>query len=242
MLHYLEIPIAPSPQVAARTLFRGRVPLTGTLVAAELYSEVANGAGATTVDVHIQGVTVFADQSKRPVILATLLQGTQGAGVLPLAVTKGHLLQIDLDVAPPGGVTGLCVLLIFSDGINERGNVVAVTTLLAAGARGTFLATLGRVHIIHRVSTDFAARVQAYATPAYRTADAARAVGILPSGEHGVLIDVVTEGADLIKDASPDALGSSKETPPTADIALAVTNLTGAAHIITITFDRTLLA
>lgn len=242
MLHILELPVTPSPQLLPRTLFKGRIPLTGTLVAADVYVETANPAGATTIDVHIAGATVFVDQTKRPSVLATLLQGAAGAGSLPVAVTKGQALQIDLDVAPAGGVSGLVVLLTFSDGINERGDVVVVTANLAAGARAELIAPLGRVFILHKITTDFAARVEAYASPAYRTTDAARAVGILPSGEHGVIIDAVTTAGDLAKDASPDAVGASKEAVPTADIPIAVTNMSGAAHVITVTFNRTLLA
>ncbi len=76
------------------------------------------------------------------------------------------------------------------------------------------------------VTTDFAARVRVYETTAHRDADVARDLFTDPSGDHGVVMDVVTSTMDLgiTLDPQPEA------TYATANVPITVTNLSGATR------------
>lgn len=86
-----------------------------------------------------------------------------------------------------------------------------------------------------RVETDYPARVRLYSTAAKRDADRARAAGIDPTGDHGVMAEVVTDGGMLSLDMSPQADGSNLEGSPTADIPITVANLDTVSRAVTVT-------
>lgn len=56
---------------------------------------------------------------------------------------------------------------------------------------------------IFKVSTNYPARVRIYATAAQRDADANRAIGNKPQGDHGRLFELVTTADDLQYTLSP---------------------------------------
>ena len=93
----------------------------------------------------------------------------------------------------------------------ERGGFAARATVdielpaLAAGAEVEVDLNLHPSVRVLAIQSTKAARVRAYASDTYRDADAARAVGIDPTGDHGLLLDFVLTAADLAWMLSPTA-------------------------------------
>lgn len=74
----------------------------------------------------------------------------------------------------------------------RRSSVVSVGTV-AAGAAADFVFTAAATFGVLRVQVGASnMRVRLYASAAFRTADAERAVGTDPTGEHGLLLELVT--------------------------------------------------
>jgi hypothetical protein len=92
-----------------------------------------------------------------------------------------------------------------------------------------------------RLATNRAARVRLYTTTAKRDADTARAVGVTPTGDHGLVLDVVTTSGVLALDLSPTVDGWDAKATPDGAIPIRVTNLdnvTGTVNV-TLTYLRT---
>ena len=83
------------------------------------------------------------------------------------------------------------------------------------------------------IETDKAARVRAYDSTASRTADASRPVGTDPTGQHGVIFDVVTTASTLTWWLNPVVDGYTTDAGDT--VPLAVTNLSGSTGTVTVT-------
>lgn len=88
-----------------------------------------------------------------------------------------------------------------------------VTASLASGARELSTVTLAANWVLTRVVTDVAARVRLYVDADAQTADAARAAGTDPTGNHGVQFDLVTT-AVLDWDITPAVIGSGAASVP----------------------------
>lgn len=82
------------------------------------------------------------------------------------------------------------------------------------------------------IETDRAARVRAYDSSASRTADAARPVGVDPTGVHGVIFDVVTTASTLTWWLNPAVDGYTADGTDT--VPLAVTNLDASSGTVTV--------
>jgi hypothetical protein len=95
--------------------------------------------------------------------------------------------------------------------------------------------TMAKSYRLLSVQADRACRVRLYATAAARTADAARLIGVDPTGNHGVVIDLVFTAADTWL-LAPQVLGSSMESVPASTIAIAVQNRSGSTHTVALTF------
>lgn len=76
----------------------------------------------------------------------------------------------------------------YGDGPREC--VWSTGSTVASGAEVEITVTLPRVGVVSRVGTSHAARVRLYDRAAKSTADAGRASGVQPSGDHGVLLEV----------------------------------------------------
>lgn len=120
-----------------------------------------------------------------------------------------------------------------------RQDVVLTTASLAQNASESGTVALGKSYRVIRVATDRAARVRLYTTTAKRDADAARPVGTNPTGDHGLVMELVT-GADLDWDMSPEPLGANREDPVTTAAAYRVTNL-AAVSTVAVTFTEQVL-
>ena len=73
-----------------------------------------------------------------------------------------------------------------------------------------------------------------YTDVASRLSDASRSSGVDPLPNVGVIAEVITTGAQTIL-LSPGVVGFNNEATPNNNIAMAVTNLSGATQTITVT-------
>ncbi len=105
---------------------------------------------------------------------------------------------------------------------------------MANGASEDISITLKPGYRLLKVETDVAARVRVYNSADHRTADASRAIGTDPTGVHGVILDLVTTVASLVWWLSPVVEGYTENATDT--IPLSITNLSGSAHTVTVTF------
>ena len=108
---------------------------------------------------------------------------------------------------------------------------------IAPNASQNGLVDLGKSYVILSVSTSFAARVRVYASQAYRTADVDRPANLAPTGDHGLLLELVTTATDLDWTLSPMVFGGSVEEPY-AGTAIAVTSLSDTPQVPRIVFNH----
>lgn len=96
-------------------------------------------------------------------------------------------------------------------------------------ATSTF--TTSTPFIINHIQTSVPARVRIYASPAYRDSDLSRDITTPPSGDHGLLLEVVTTAGQLSYGVSPGVDGW------VVDLAagISVQNLSDSAGVVTVT-------
>jgi hypothetical protein len=114
--------------------------------------------------------------------------------------------------------------------------VTYTTASLANNAIEKGTVSLGKNYLISNISTDVPARVRVYLSTATRDADEARAVGVDPTDDHGVMVDLVTTVGELSWSMSPSVAGHC------ATVAgISVTNLSGSTDTVTVTFTEFVL-
>lgn len=110
--------------------------------------------------------------------------------------------------------------------------VTYTTASLANGATETGVIELGTGFTILHFKAVQAARLRAYQSVAHRTADASRAVGVLPSGDHGLIFeDDGSAAADYATVVVGGLLAGATACP------ISVTNRSGATRTITIELE-----
>jgi hypothetical protein len=111
--------------------------------------------------------------------------------------------------------------------------------------------TLNRSFLLVKVQCDRAARVRLYETAAARLADTGLSGSGTPSADrpnsvpptagtqHGVICDLYLDTSDkyTVWRCSPEIPGNNNESSPTSSIQYAVTNLSGSAHTVQVTFS-----
>jgi hypothetical protein len=122
-----------------------------------------------------------------------------------------------------------------------RTTATKTTASLAAGAREAGTVVLGWGFRVYKLSTNRPARVRLYDTVAHRDADLARAAATEPTGDHGVLLDYVTQAGALAATLSPLVDGFDGDA--TLDMAIPITidnldSVTGTVSV-TLTYVRT---
>lgn len=122
-----------------------------------------------------------------------------------------------------------------------QSSITVTTTSIADNATDDTTGALGKYSLLSRIVADRACRVRIYQTAAYQTADAARAIGVDPTGEHGVLLDAVIEASNLTLDLSPIAALCDGESPRTGDLNISITNMSGSTHTVAVTFTILIL-
>ena len=114
-----------------------------------------------------------------------------------------------------------------SGGLPSRSPPIGATSSLADAAQADLDITGFKSYTLMAITTDKAARVRLYVNAATRTADAARAEGIDPTSDAGVIAEVITTGAETVI-ISPGAIGFNLESSPTTNIPCRVTNKSGS--------------
>lgn len=133
------------------------------------------------------------------------------------------------DSAQAGGVK-------WDDAVVARASMNFSTASLAANAsENDDVTTLPRQAKLYSLATNRPARVRAYSTSAHRTADASRAAGTDPTGNHGCLLDIVTTSGVLSIDLSPMVDVCNLDSPVADKIYFAVQNLDTGAGVVTTT-------
>jgi hypothetical protein len=123
-----------------------------------------------------------------------------------------------------------------SSSLPTRGTVDVTTASLANNASEDTSVEMKPGYRLLKVETDVAARVRVYIDTASRTADASRTVGTDPTGEHGVILDLVTVTDNLAWWLSPVVDGYTTASPADDTVPLAITNLSGSTDTVTATF------
>lgn len=111
---------------------------------------------------------------------------------------------------------------------------------LVANASAAADIPLGKSFVIFQVTTDDSVRIRLYTTPAKRDADVARAVGVDPPPNSGLILELVTSSSNLSYHLSPMVTGADLRSPLIGVTAASITNL-GATGTRTLTFKRLLL-
>lgn len=162
---------------------------------------------------------------------ATGAQGATGAtGVAGATGTAGPTGATGVAGATgPQGATGAA-------GVSAGSTATYTTASLADDAIEKGTVSLGKNYLLTNVATDVPARVRVYLDNTTRDADESRAAGVLPTGDHGVMLDLVTTVGDLSWSLSPSVASHCATTA-----GISVTNLSGSAGAVTVTFTELVL-
>jgi len=117
-----------------------------------------------------------------------------------------------------------------------RRTVTVTSNLIAQNASdsGKVIA-LGKACLAVKIETDYPAWVRIYSTAAAQAADAARTIDTDPTGEHGVLLEVLTTNSNLALNLSPAAACFSLEDTPGTTLPVTIVNKDSVERAITVT-------
>jgi hypothetical protein len=177
---------------------------------------VASGGGSASVLISASGVgglgQVAASADGSVISPTALMFAGSGATV---TVTQEGASAI-VTIAPKG----------------QRVNASAATATLASGASAAANFALSDQFELLKIGSSRSCRVRLYATATQRDADAGRAIGTDPSGDHGVILDFVLPTADLSWTMAPIVLGANLESPVTGFIPAIITNMDSSAQVV----------
>lgn len=114
---------------------------------------------------------------------------------------------------------------------------LTATASAALGSLASAMTTISMApsYTLFRCETNASARVRVYASLAYRSADAARASAVAPTGDHGVILDR-TNNTDHDFAIAPGTPGMNLDAV-SSDIPISLTNLEGATTVsVTLTY------
>ena len=112
-----------------------------------------------------------------------------------------------------------------STGLSLRTTVTGTTASIAANITANIEITGFKGYALYKIGVTNNAWVRVYTTQAARLADSTRSSGIDPSGNAGVIAEIITTGNQTIS-LSPAVMGYNDEATPNTNISVAVTNLT----------------
>lgn len=169
----------------------------------------------------------------------TGLTGDDGDTAYEVAVTNGFVGTQAAWLASlvgPQGIPG-------TGGGNSytRTTTTYTTAVKISGHTETGAITLSTGYRLLKIATSSPARVRMYSTLAYQAADKTRAIGVLPSGDHGLALEFLSDSALLAKTLTPGVEGESLEATPISAIPITVqnTSLTDVAVSVTLTWIGT---
>jgi hypothetical protein len=125
---------------------------------------------------------------------------------------------------------------IVGTGMASRTTVSGTTSSIASGGAADLNITGFKGYSLMAITTDRAAWVRLYVNSARRTADASRNEFTDPDPDAGVIVEVITNGAETVL-ISPAVFGYNYETTPTTNIPCKVTNKSGATSTVTVTLS-----
>lgn len=180
-------------------------------------------------------LVVATDVTGPAVVTGAALPGTPAWPTIPANSVVLALLAI------PHGSSSITTAMIVDKRVvlpapyNVRQTGQHTTASLAALAVEQSSIVLAKSYRLLNVTTTVAARVRLYDRAAKQSADASRAIGTAPTGDHGLMYEFVGSGSLLSMDTTPPVFGSSMEATPVTSIPLTVDNLSGGTTAITVT-------
>ena len=121
-------------------------------------------------------------------------------------------------------------------GLQSRTSPSGSTASLANAASGDLDLTGFKSYSLFTITTDRAAWVRIYVNAATRTADNSRGEGTDPSPDAGVIVEVITTGAETVI-VSPGVIGYNLESTPTTSVPCRVTNKSGSTSAVAVTLN-----
>lgn len=118
--------------------------------------------------------------------------------------------------------------------LQSRSAKAGTTASLANNATGNLDITGFKGYALLAIQTDRAAWVRIYANSNRRGADASRIESSDPAPDAGVIVEVITTGAQTVL-VSPGVIGYNLESTPTTTIPCAVTNKSGSTSTVVVT-------
>ena len=205
-----------------------------TAITSQGNSAVAIGdrAGATSQGqsaIAIGSVAGYANQAARSIVISASGVAVNNTREDSLVITPirnaggTHALEYD----PTTGEVTYDTLGGGGSGLQSRSTATGTTSSLADASQADLDITGFKSYTLMAITTDKAARVRLYVNTATRTADAARAEGVDPTSDAGVIAEVITTGAETVI-ISPGAYGFNLESSPTTNIPCRVTNKSGS--------------
>lgn len=120
-------------------------------------------------------------------------------------------------------------------GAGNRANVSASTGSIANTSTYNGTVVMAKGYVVYKVTTTAAAWVRAYTSIASRTADASRTIDQDPQPGAGVIVEVITTGANTVL-ISPSAVGFNDESPVSNVVPISITNISGGTANVGVTF------
>lgn len=129
---------------------------------------------------------------------------------------------------------------------NRRETISITTPSIAPNTVYNTTIPLGKVFLLLNIATSSPAWVRLYTSPAYRSADASRSITQNPTNNpNGIISEDITTASNLTIDLNGNGkfqgVGSSQESLPKSDIAIAAVNTSNSAQAITVSYNRILL-
>lgn len=159
-------------------------------------------------------------------------------------VTAGNVISLG-NVSASGNVSGTFfigngafltgVVTGGGGGAGSRADVLINTGSIANAATFTGTVNLAKGYAVYKVVTTDAAWVRLYSNAATQSADSGRNQDNDPQPGSGVMVEVITNGANTVL-ISPAAVGWNDDSPVSNAIPISVTNLSGGAADIGVTF------
>ena len=123
-----------------------------------------------------------------------------------------------------------------SGGVTTSSTSFTSTSIASSSVLSTTM-PIGKTFIMSRLTTNIPARIRMYASTATRNADVDRAVGTTPTGNHGLILEMITTTGILDYYISPAVIAyvSSSSVP------INITNLSASSGSVTINLTRSIL-
>jgi hypothetical protein len=179
--------------------------------------------GGTTGMALVKASDTDNDVTWQKVAAALPAGGTAGQSLVKKSDADGDVQWVTVTGSGGGGYTP-----------PVRDNVSGTTPVLQPTASIAATAAMGKSYRLYRITTTRPARVRLYATQAYLDADAGRAIGVDPVGDHGLMFEFVTTASLLTAALSPVVDGVNLESTPSDNIPISITNLDSVAGDVTV--------